>query len=75
MSWMSRTHTPSVTPQPQILKTDLLVLIKKLGKLSKDLEETRGSLHFRQSIASKAACVYLVEAATKLFAREIVFVM
>ena len=36
-----RVRFPSATPQPQISKTDLLVLIKKLGKLSKGFEETR----------------------------------
>ena len=40
---------PSATPQPQILKTDLLVSIKKLGKLSMGLEETRGPLFCPQN--------------------------
>jgi hypothetical protein len=38
-----RVRFPSATPQPQVLPADLLVSIKKLGKLSKSLEETRGS--------------------------------
>ena len=35
-----RVRFPSATPQPQILKTDLLVSIKKLGKLSKGSERS-----------------------------------
>lgn len=38
-----RVQFPSTAPQPRVLKTDLLVLIVKLGKLSRSLEETRGS--------------------------------
>lgn len=43
-----RVRFPSATPQPQILKTDLLVSIKKLGKLSKGLEVTRGPIYCAQ---------------------------
>ena len=38
-----RVQFPSPTPQSHNLLTDLLVVIVKLGKLSKSLEETRGS--------------------------------
>ncbi len=36
-----RVRFPSTVPQPQVLMTDLLVSIKKLGKLSTGLRETR----------------------------------
>lgn len=41
-----RVRFPSATPQPQVLTTDLLVPIKKLGRLSKGLEETQGPFNF-----------------------------
>ena len=50
-----RVRFPSATPQPQFLKTDLLVSIKKLGKLSKDLEVTRGPLFCAQKAFGNAA--------------------
>ena len=41
-----RVRSPSTAPQPQVIRTDLLVSIKKSGKLSKSLEETRGPFNW-----------------------------